>query len=334
MLFEAGTELSSAQKSKIGELLEKPGLREKVVTALQNQGIPVDTPCLKLQVLSSSGSLFAIDSEDVRQVLGTFGEIADLRVVEHTVLVLFKEVTSAYFAQKVLQNRHIPTYRAVIHVEWYTSQRPEPEAPTKYTCRFNIQIENDKEFQVARRLIGSKGSHMKKIVEKCLSGSETQAHNIVKLRLRGKGSGFKEGPNKSESEEALHMCISSRYHDKYLLAVSEVEKLIRRVYKEYSDFCISRNLKDPKLKLKKIENVSGKNIISSKRLLELENCKNLAKHEIEELIDIRNEARRQCNFEEADMIREILKKKGISLIDEKGGRGKGREVTTWKASKA
>lgn len=28
----------------------------------------------------------------------------------------------------------------------------------KYTCRFEIQIENDKEFQVARRLIGSKVS--------------------------------------------------------------------------------------------------------------------------------------------------------------------------------
>jgi hypothetical protein len=26
----------------------------------------------------------------------------------------------------------------------------------KYTCRFEIQIENDKEFQVARRLIGAK----------------------------------------------------------------------------------------------------------------------------------------------------------------------------------
>jgi hypothetical protein len=26
----------------------------------------------------------------------------------------------------------------------------------KYTCRFEMQIDNDKEFQVARRLIGSK----------------------------------------------------------------------------------------------------------------------------------------------------------------------------------
>lgn len=26
----------------------------------------------------------------------------------------------------------------------------------KYTCRFEIQIENDKDFQVSRRLIGAK----------------------------------------------------------------------------------------------------------------------------------------------------------------------------------
>jgi len=37
----------------------------------------------------------------------------------------------------------------------------------KYTCRFDIQIPNDKEFQVARRLIGAKGCNMKKIIENC-----------------------------------------------------------------------------------------------------------------------------------------------------------------------
>merc|ERR1719215_2407540 len=34
----------------------------------------------------------------------------------------------------------------------------------KYTCRFLIGIENDKEFQVVRRIIGSKGTNMKRIV--------------------------------------------------------------------------------------------------------------------------------------------------------------------------
>jgi hypothetical protein len=79
----------------------------------------------------------------------------------------------------------------------------KPEAPTKtaqgtikYTCKFEIQIQNDKEFQVARRLIGAKGSNMKKIIQKCSIGfdSSINPYEIVKLRLRGKGSGFKEGP--------------------------------------------------------------------------------------------------------------------------------------------
>jgi hypothetical protein len=40
----------------------------------------------------------------------------------------------------------------------------------KYTCKYHVQIENDKEFQVARRLIGARGSNMKKIIENCSQG--------------------------------------------------------------------------------------------------------------------------------------------------------------------
>jgi cysteinyl-tRNA synthetase len=36
---------------------------------------------------------------------------------------------------------------------------------------------------------------------------------------------------------------------------------------------------------------------------------------------------------EADRIRELLRKKGITLMDEKGRRGRGVEVTTWKYGK-
>ncbi len=39
----------------------------------------------------------------------------------------------------------------------------------KLTCRYDIQIENEKDFQVARRIIGSKGINMKKIIESALS---------------------------------------------------------------------------------------------------------------------------------------------------------------------
>ena len=43
-------------------------------------------------------------------------------------------------------------------------------------------------------------------------------NDVVKLRLRGKGSGFKEGPKQEESKEPLHLCISSRFYDKYKMA--------------------------------------------------------------------------------------------------------------------
>jgi Cysteinyl-tRNA synthetase len=73
--------------------------------------------------------------------------------------------------------------------------------------------------------------------------------------------------------------------------------------------------------------------LAPSKLKEIEENSKLSEDEIEELIDIRNEARRQCNFLEADKIREILRKKGITLMDEKGRRGKGVEVTTWKHGK-
>jgi hypothetical protein len=48
---------------------------------------------------------------------------------------------------------------------------------------------------VARRVIGSKGSNMKRIIEECSMDFDKNInpYEIVKLRLRGKGSGFKEG---------------------------------------------------------------------------------------------------------------------------------------------
>jgi hypothetical protein len=38
----------------------------------------------------------------------------------------------------------------------------------------------------------------------------------VKLRLRGRGSGYKEGPEKRESQEPLHLCVSSKHNHLFL----------------------------------------------------------------------------------------------------------------------
>lgn len=59
-------------------------------------------------------------------------------------------------------------------VNWQTmfdSMRVEEEPTSKqnkYTCRYDIQIENEREFQVARRIIGSKGCNMKRILEESI----------------------------------------------------------------------------------------------------------------------------------------------------------------------
>jgi len=88
-------------------------------------------------------------------------------------------------------------------------QNNEEKNYGKYTCKYEILIPNDKEFQIARRLIGSKGCNMKKIIDECKL-LEPHSNDIVKLRLRGRGSGYKEGPQNKESDEPLHLCISAK----------------------------------------------------------------------------------------------------------------------------
>ena len=61
---------------------------------------------------------------------------------------------------------------------------------------------------------------MKRIIEYCSRGLEPDINpfEVLKLRLRGKGSGFKEGPEQIESDDPLNLCVSSKYKDKFDLA--------------------------------------------------------------------------------------------------------------------
>mmetsp|Transcript_55194 Transcript_55194/g.162251 ORF Transcript_55194/g.162251 Transcript_55194/m.162251 type:complete len:480 (-) Transcript_55194:163-1602(-) len=231
----------------------------------------------------------------------------------------------------------------------------------KYTCRFLIGIENDKDFQVARRLIGSKGSNMKRIVR------TTEA----KLRLRGVGSGYFEGAGQKESSEPLQLCVSCVSQEGYKAAVRQVEELLLRVYEDNRQFCRENNMPAPDLAINLSENPlvyslskgggggggmmgggGGGMEASPKRQAKRGGAKSRGGRggatggsegdrgepgpnappvdEIETFISERNEARRACNFAEADRIRESLHSRGVALMDEPGGRGRGAEVTTWR----
>merc|ERR1712146_48546 len=91
----------------------------------------------------------------------------------------------------------------------------------------NVGIEEDKKFGVVRRLIGSHGTHVKRIAEQ--SGA--------KLRLRGRGSGFLEGPENRESTDPLMMCVSAPDTAAYDLAKDMVTKVLESVYEQYREHC-------------------------------------------------------------------------------------------------
>jgi hypothetical protein len=288
----------------------------------------------------------------------------------------------------------------------------------KYTCRFEIGIENDKEFHIARRLIGPKGAQMKRILLAC-EGPETP-----KLRLRGIGSGFLEGALKQESPEPLHLCISCKDYANYRRAVDMVIDLLGAMYREYADYCRIRSLNRPQPSLCYRETplacpstvvgcgsapspfaptpspgftpqpspsaadmragwahvaggmsfpsatptppafhvghaagfavgppcgfgvaacltappglpmpgITGSDGSGDEVPLSAED-----RREILRLVEERNSCRARGNYDEADRIRDLLRAKGVGLMDEPGGRGRGLDVTTmrfWKSGAA
>ncbi len=120
------------------------------------------------------------------------------------------------------------------------NQNIEEKNYGKYTCKYEILIPNDKDFQVARRLIGSKGCNMKKILNECKQNNNI--NDNIKLRLRGRGSGYKEGPQNKESDEPLHLCISAKNQEEMKKACGLVDDLLNKIYDEYKKYCIKNNI--------------------------------------------------------------------------------------------
>lgn len=107
----------------------------------------------------------------------------------------------------------------------------------KQQCQFIIGIEEDRHFRVVKRIIGVQGANMKRIAD------ETGA----KLRLRGRGSKFLEGPEKKESTDDLMLCLSSQDKAGYADAVRLVFELLQGIYDDYAEFCRTEGKRSPSL---------------------------------------------------------------------------------------
>ena len=100
----------------------------------------------------------------------------------------------------------------------------------KYVSRYIVQIENDKNFPVTRMIIGNSGKLLRDIlVENCIKFGDY----TTKIRLRGKGSGYKEGPKNEESNDPLELCLSSLNMFSYVKCSNEIENLLKKVYYQY-----------------------------------------------------------------------------------------------------
>jgi len=107
----------------------------------------------------------------------------------------------------------------------------------KHQCQFIIGIEEDQQFRVVKRILGQGGENMKRI-----------AWNAdAKLRLRGVGSKFLEGPQEKESTDDLMLCISSQDEVGFENAKNLVTDLLKGIHRSYHSFCTKHGKNTPTL---------------------------------------------------------------------------------------
>jgi len=100
----------------------------------------------------------------------------------------------------------------------------------KYVSRYIVQIENEKNFPVTKMIIGNNGMLLRKILlDNCIKYGD----HTTKIRLRGRGSGYKEGPKNEESKDPMELCISSLNMASFSRCSIAIENMLLQVYYQY-----------------------------------------------------------------------------------------------------
>jgi len=129
------------------------------------------------------------------------------------------------------------------------------ESNFKYEAQILIGIEDDKKFRVVRRIFGSGGENMKKIIAACerIDATPKGASLHSKLRLRGRGSGYLEGlPGEEQAESAddLMLCISCQNEEAYEQALVMARDLVEGIHRSYRTFCSKAGKECPPLSVR------------------------------------------------------------------------------------
>ena len=254
--------------AQAGEYSNQMGSLESCAIIVELEGLPYD---------------FAFDTTDLNELFSRYGSVKMVEFLDNTIapdiaLVEFLSRDDASRAVEHLNNFSLwlDGHQVVLSVSHYDEHMDQvlqsklraaasvglhqsgPGAVmtgSKYTasaanvngqwqCRFVVGGEKmEKEFPIVGRIIGPQGAHMKSIHEK----------TGAKLRLRGRRSNFKEGPEQKESDEPMHICVSSNEELSFRRACEMVESLMAGVYMDYSGWCQQNRIPVPDIQLLCIE---------------------------------------------------------------------------------
>lgn len=124
---------------------------------------------------------------------------------------------------------------------WPTLVRPKGDVKSgqKFICVFQVGLEEDSDFCLVKRILGKQGNNMRGIAEAC----------NVKVRLRGRGSGFLEGSHGKETNMPLNLNVSCSDFESYSSAVERLAILLNDIYRHYRRYRRSLGADVPDLKV-------------------------------------------------------------------------------------
>ena len=136
---------------------------------------------------------YQLTEDDLIRVFARYGSVSNVTILDEggSAVVQYAMPGDAAKAQSFLDGKVLNGVQGALRVTLFPSVpsgRPAFEqnalsvagTQKKYTCRFEIPSEVEKDFSISKRIIGQKGVNMKKIV------SALPSVDSAKLRLRGR----------------------------------------------------------------------------------------------------------------------------------------------------
>ena len=107
--------ISKNPQEKVRDLLKDQALNDSIIEDIMSQGLSLTTS-LRLEIKSESGSNCQLNNDDIYKVLSFYGEINDFKILNATAFVTYRDLASAYFAQKTLNNKSLDFIKSTMIV--------------------------------------------------------------------------------------------------------------------------------------------------------------------------------------------------------------------------